>query len=56
MKDRLQAVTQYLPEKGREALRQGATVKNRAVFQDRKVTDHHGLIPTEQFARARKIR
>lgn len=55
MKDRLQAVTHYLPAKGKEALKQGATVKNRAVFQDRKVTDHHGLIPTEQLARAEKL-
>lgn len=55
MKERVQAVTSYFPEEGKKILRGGAIVKQKKVFQDAKVTDHHGLIPTEQAPRSEKM-
>jgi DNA topoisomerase-3 len=54
MKERLQALSDYAPEvKG--YLKNGAQVKQQKVFQNAKVTDHHGLIPTEQRPRFEKL-
>lgn len=55
MKERLQAVVSYYPEAAKQALRHGGKVTVTKVFQNNKVTDHHGLIPTEQSARAEKM-
>lgn len=55
MMDRLQAVVSYYPEAAKQAIRQGGKVTVSKVFQNNKVTDHHGLIPTEQSARAEKM-
>lgn len=54
MKERLQAIADFSPEvKG--YLKNGAVVKQQKVFQNAKVTDHHGLIPTEQRPRYEKL-
>lgn len=54
MKERLQAIADFSPEvKG--YLKNGAVVKQQNVFQNAKVTDHHGLIPTEQRPRYEKL-
>lgn len=55
MSERLQAVISYFPEQGKQALKNGGKVTVAKVFQNSKVTDHHGLIPTEQSARAEKL-
>ncbi|MGK0552391.1 DNA topoisomerase III [Enterococcus faecalis] len=54
MTERLQALSDYAPEvKG--YLKKGAQVVQQKVFQNAKVTDHHGLIPTEQCPRFEKL-
>lgn len=54
MKERLQAIADFSPEvKG--YLKNGAVVKQQKVFQNAKVKDHHGLIPTEQRPRYEKL-
>lgn len=54
MKERLQAVADFAPEvKG--YLKNGGQVVQQAVFNDKKVTDHHALLPTEQRARYEKL-
>jgi DNA topoisomerase-3 len=54
MKERLQAVADFAPEvKG--YLKNGAQVQQQAVFNDKKVSDHHALLPTEQRARYEKL-
>ncbi len=55
MKERLIAVTQLSPELVKRLVKDGAVVKQQKVFQNAKVTDHHGLIPTEQSARLEKL-
>ena len=55
MKERLIAVTQMSPELVKRLVKDGAVVKQQNVFQNAKVTDHHGLIPTEQSARLEKL-
>lgn len=55
MKERLTAVTQMSPELVKRLVKDGAVVKQQKVFQNAKVTDHHGLIPTEQSARLEKL-
>lgn len=55
MKERLSSVVQMSPELVKKIMRDGAKVIQTAVFQDAKVTDHHGLIPTEQSARLEKL-
>src|SRR5699024_6930313 len=47
MKERLQAISDFAPEV-KTYIKNGAQVKQKRVFQDNKVTDHHALIPTEQ--------
>jgi DNA topoisomerase-3 len=54
MKERLQAVSDFAPEV-KTYIKNGAQVKQKRVFQDSKVTDHHALIPTEQRARFEKL-
>jgi len=54
MKERLQAVANFAPEV-KEYIKTGANVKQKAVFNDAKVTDHSGLIPTEQRANSAKF-
>ncbi len=54
MKERLQAVADFAPEvKG--YIKNGAVVQQQAVFNDKKVSDHHALLPTEQRARYEKL-
>ncbi|MBO0477121.1 DNA topoisomerase 3 [Vagococcus sp. DIV0080] len=55
MKDRLQAVTVMDSDRVKGIIRNGGTVLQKSVFQDKKVTDHHGLIPTEQAPRLEKL-
>lgn len=55
MKERLQAVIGCYPEAVKKILKDGAQVKQTKVFQNDKVTDHHGLIPTEQAPRFEKL-
>lgn len=54
MKERLQAVSDFAPEV-KTYIKNGAQVKQKRVFQDNKVTDHHALIPTEQRPRFEKL-
>jgi len=55
MKERLIAVTQMSPDMVKRLVKNGAVVQQQKVFQNAKVTDHHGLIPTEQSARLEKL-
>lgn len=55
MKERLQAVVGCYPEVVKRIMKQGAQVKQTKVFQNEKVSDHHGLIPTEQTPRFEKL-
>ncbi|MGF2055032.1 DNA topoisomerase 3 [Vagococcus fluvialis] len=55
MKDRLHAVTLMDSQRVKGIIRNGGTVLQKSVFQDKKVTDHHGLIPTEQAPRLEKL-
>ena len=55
MKERLIAVTQMSPELVKKLVKNGSVVQQQKVFQNAKVTDHHGLIPTEQSARLEKL-
>ena len=55
MKDRLQAVSVMDSERVKAIVKNGGTVLQKSVFQDKKVTDHHGLIPTEQRPRLEKL-
>lgn len=54
MKERLQALVSY-DERAKKYLSQGAKVKQNAVFNDSKVTDHYALIPTEERPRGEKL-
>lgn len=54
MKERLQAISDFAPEV-KTYLKNGGKVKQTKVFQNEKVTDHHGLIPTEQRPRYEKL-
>lgn len=54
MKERLQAIIDFAPEV-KTYIKNGAQVKQKRVFQDSKVTDHHALIPTEQRPRFEKL-
>lgn len=54
MKERLAAVASFSPEV-KLYLKNGAKVIQTNVFNDAKVTDHHGLIPTEERARYEKL-
>lgn len=55
MKERLHAVVSIEPERAKNILKNGGKVIQTRVFQDKKVTDHHGLIPTEQSPRLEKL-
>lgn len=54
LKERLSALVKFDP-RAKQYLGQGAKVKQPAVFNDRKVTDHYALIPTEEPVRAEKL-
>jgi len=54
MKERLQAVASFSP-KVKDYIKSGAKVEQKAVFNDAKVSDHSGLIPTEQRANTAKF-
>lgn len=55
MKERLHAVVSMDSQKVKDILKKGGQVKQTKVFQNAKVTDHHGLIPTEQTPRLEKL-
>ncbi|AOF49601.1 DNA topoisomerase 3 [Tetragenococcus halophilus] len=54
MKERLQAIANFSPEV-KDYIKSGAKVEQKAVFNDAKVSDHSGLIPTEQGANPAKF-
>lgn len=54
MKERLQAIVSFEPE-AKKYVKNNGQVKQQKVFQNDKVTDHHGLIPTEQAPRIEKL-
>lgn len=54
MKERLQAIINLVPE-AKQYLANGSHVVLQKVFNDKKVTDHHALIPTEQKPRYEKL-
>lgn len=54
MKERLQAISDFAPEV-KTYIKNGGKVKQTKVFQNEKVIDHHGLIPTEQRPRYEKL-
>lgn len=55
MKERLHAVTVMDSERVKSIIKNGSVVQQKNVFQNAKVTDHHGLIPTEQSPRLEKL-
>ncbi len=55
MKERLLAVTVMDSDRVKSIIKNGSVVKQKNVFQNAKVTDHHGLIPTEQTPRLEKL-
>ncbi len=54
MNERLAAVATFSPEV-KLYIKNGANVIQTNVFNDGKVTDHHGLVPTEERARYEKL-
>ncbi|MEG3033792.1 MAG: DNA topoisomerase, partial [Enterococcus sp.] len=54
LKERLQAIAN-VDNRAKEYLKNGAQVKQKAVFNDSKVTDHYALIPTEERPRFEKM-
>ncbi len=54
MKERLESLAGAFPEV-KEFIKNGAKVEQQAVFNDSKVTDHYGLIPTEERPRFDKL-
>ncbi|MFV0557878.1 MAG: DNA topoisomerase 3 [Enterococcus sp.] len=54
MKERLSAVATF-DARAKEYIKNGAKVKQRAVFNDHKVSDHFALIPTEERPRFEKL-
>lgn len=54
MGERLQAIAGFA-EEAKQYLRQGAKVTQPAVFNDSKVTDHYGLIPTEEMPQINRL-
>lgn len=55
MTDRLHAVLVMNPTLVKGIIKNGSKVQQTNVFQNQKVTDHHGLIPTEQAPRLEKL-
>ncbi len=55
LKDRLQAVRGFATEEVKSIIKKGAQVTQTALFDDTKVTDHHGIIPTEERAHLEKM-
>lgn len=54
MEERLKALANF-DEKARAYLKDGGKVLQKAVFNDNKVTDHYGLIPTEEMPQIHKL-
>lgn len=54
MDERLQAVADFSPQ-AKSLAKTHAKVQQTSVFNDAKVSDHHGLLPTEQRARYEKL-
>lgn len=55
LKDRLKAVQGFATEEINSIIKKGSNVTHTAIFNDAKVTDHHGIIPTEEKARIEKL-
>ncbi|WP_414839882.1 DNA topoisomerase 3 [Carnobacterium sp. TMP28] len=55
LKDRLQAVHGFANEEVKNIIKKGSKVTQTAIFDDNKVTDHHGIIPTEERVRIEKM-
>ncbi|MGX7419685.1 DNA topoisomerase 3 [Carnobacterium gallinarum] len=55
MKDRLHAIQGFDPERVKRALKNGGKTTNQGVYNNSKVTDHHGIIPTEERPRPEKM-
>lgn len=55
MKERVLAVQGFSPAEAKEILKNGAKVTQKNAFNTAKVTDHHGIIPTEERPRPEKM-
>ncbi|MGX6962500.1 DNA topoisomerase 3 [Vagococcus xieshaowenii] len=55
MKERVLAVKGYFSEEVQPIIKNHFKIEQPAVFQNNRVTDHHGIIPTEQVARSEKL-
>ncbi|SEK25656.1 DNA topoisomerase-3 [Carnobacterium iners] len=55
LKDRLQAVHGFANEEVKNIIKKGSKVTQMAIFNNAKVTDHHGIIPTEERVRIEKM-
>ncbi|MGB3160794.1 MAG: DNA topoisomerase 3 [Carnobacterium sp.] len=55
MKERLQAVQSFATEEIRTIIKNGSKATQLSIFDNAKVTDHHGIIPTEERARIEKM-
>lgn len=55
MKDRLQAIQSFASSEVKEVVKKGSKVTQKGVFDNSKVTDHHGIIPTEERPRPEKM-
>lgn len=55
MKERVMAIQGFAPEETKRILKRGAQVTQKGVFNTAKVTDHHGIIPTEERPRPEKM-
>ena len=55
MKERVMAIQGFAPDDVKKILKNGAQVTLKSVFNTSKVTDHHGIIPTEERPRPEKM-
>lgn len=55
MKDRLHAIQGFDSERVKLALKNGGRTTSQSVYNNAKVTDHHGIIPTEERPRVEKM-
>ncbi|MGX7031274.1 DNA topoisomerase 3 [Vagococcus zengguangii] len=55
MKERVLAIKSYFNEEVQPIIKNQFKVEQPAVFQNNRVTDHHGIIPTEQVPRSEKL-
>ena len=55
MKERVAAIQNFAPDEVKGILKRGAQVTQKGVFNTAKVTDHHGIIPTEERPRPEKM-